>query len=198
MDMLRVTRRTGREVLDLVDGPDCREPAGGTSPSLVEAAERFESFERFYTRELPLLVVLARVLAGDLAAEDVAQESMLVAYRRWSQIATYPSPIAYVRGICAHQAVSAIRRTLAERRALRRYAAGRSAEQVASQTDDYFWTAVRQLPRRQAQAAALFYALDLSVADIALTLGCAEGTVKTHLSRARHELAQRLDLSEET
>jgi RNA polymerase sigma-70 factor (ECF subfamily) len=143
-------------------------------------------------------VVLARALAGDLAAEDVAQESMLVAYRRWSQIATYPSPVAYVRGICAHQAVSAIRRAFAERRALRRYAAGRDTEQVTRPPDvSPFWAEVRRLPHRQAQAAALYYALDLSVADIALTLGCAEGTVKAHLSRARHELARRLVLSEE-
>ncbi|MFZ2016770.1 MAG: sigma factor-like helix-turn-helix DNA-binding protein [Nocardioides sp.] len=60
-----------------------------------------------------------------------------------------------------------------------------------------FWTEVRRLPRRQAQAAALYYALELSVADVAATLGCAEGTVKSHLSRARQELARRLDLSED-
>ena len=195
--MVRATRRRGREVLDLVDGPEGPGAVGGAAPPHV--AESVESFESFYTRELPLLVVLARALAGDLAAEDLAQESMLVAYRRWSQIATYPSPVAYVRGICAHQAVSAIRRNVAERRALRRYAAGHSTEQVARPPDSgRFWDAVRRLPRRQAQAAALYYALDLSVADIALTLGCAEGTVKSHLSRARHDLARQLDLSEET
>jgi DNA-directed RNA polymerase specialized sigma24 family protein len=125
----------------------------------VEVAECVESFESFYPRELPRLVMLARALAGDLAAEDVALESMLVAYRRWSQIATYPSAVAYVRGICAHQAVSAIRRTFAERRALRRYAAGRNTEQMVSWPDGDFWTEVRRLPRRQAQAAALYYAL---------------------------------------
>lgn len=157
-----------------------------------------ESFETFYTRELPRLMVLARALAGDLAAEDIAQESMLVAYRRWSEISGLSSPVGYVRGICAHQAVSAVRRTLAERRALRRYASGRVADLAALPADsERFWAEVRRLPRRQAQAAALFYALDLSVADVAATLSCAEGTVKAHLSRARQELARRLESSED-
>ena len=63
--------------------------------------------------------------------------------------------------------------------------------------DDEFWREVRQLPRRQAQVTALFYALDLSVADIAATLDCAEGTVKAHLFRARTVLAERLLPDEE-
>lgn len=161
-------------------------------------ASALESFETFYTRELPRLLVLSRALAGDLAAEDVAQESMLVAYRRWSEIARLASPAGYVRGICAHLAVSAVRRTLAERRALRRYASGQVCELAALPADtERFWAEVRRLPRRQAQAAALYYALDLSVADVATTLSCAEGTVKAHLSRARQELARRLVDSEE-
>jgi RNA polymerase sigma-70 factor (ECF subfamily) len=60
-----------------------------------------------------------------------------------------------------------------------------------------FWGEVRRLPRRQAQAVALFYALDLPVTEVAATLGCAEGTVKVHLSRARAELSSRLGTPQE-
>ena len=196
--MPRATRRRGREVLELVDDRGRPEPASPGPVRLVAPAPTPEPFETFYSRELPRLLVLARALAGDLAAEDVAQESMLVAYRRWSEIAVLSSPVGYVRGICSHQAVSAVRRTLAERRALRRYASGRVAHLTILPADsERFWAEVRRLPRRQAQAAALYYALDLSVADVAVTLGCAEGTVKAHLSRAREELARRLDTSED-
>ena len=49
---------------------------------------------------------------------------------------------------------------------------------------------------------ALHYLEDMSIADVAATLGCAEGTVKQHLSRARATLAGRLadwrDEGEET
>lgn len=194
--MPRATRRRGREVLELVDDRGGPHPAAGDDA--LSPPPLLESFETFYTRELPRLVVLARALAGDLAAEDVAQDSMLVAYRRWSEIAGLTSPVGYVRGICARQAVSAVRRTLAEKRALRRFASGRVIELAAIPADsERFWAEVRRLPRRQAQAAALYYALDLSVADVAATLGCAEGTVKAHLSRAREQLTRRLDSSED-
>ena len=62
---------------------------------------------------------------------------------------------------------------------------------------DRFWSEVRRLPKRQAQVTALFYALDLPVSEVAHTLGCADGTVKVHLSRARAELATRLGTTEE-
>ena len=57
---------------------------------------------------------------------------------------------------------------------------------------DAFWAEVRGLPRRQAQAVALAYVYEMGVADIAATLGVAEGTVKTHLFRGRAALAVRL------
>ena len=60
--------------------------------------------------------------------------------------------------------------------------------------DAEFWRSVRALPPRQAQAVALFYLEDFSVRDIAAVLDCSEGTVKTHLSRARTAVARRLRL----
>ena len=36
----------------------------------------------------------------------------------------------------------------------------------------------------------LFYQQELGIAEIAEVLGCAQGTVKTWLHRARHELAE--------
>jgi RNA polymerase sigma-70 factor (ECF subfamily) len=53
--------------------------------------------------------------------------------------------------------------------------------------------AIRGLPPRQQEAVALHYLLDLTVADTATAMGVDEGTVKTHLSRAREALARALD-----
>lgn len=55
-----------------------------------------------------------------------------------------------------------------------------------------FWSAVRTLPRRQAQAVALYYEADRPVSEVAEILGCAEGTVRAHLHAARRTLARRL------
>jgi RNA polymerase sigma-70 factor (ECF subfamily) len=191
--MTKSERPRSRDVIELVE--EASRP-GPTTPEVGFAA--VESFEEFYRRELPRLLVLARALAGDVAAEDIAQEAMLTAYRQWTRIAGLTSPVGYVRGICAHQAVSSVRRRMAERRAVRRLASRpvSTADPLASDGDQ-FWGQVRRLPRRQAQVVALYYALDLPVSEVADTLGCAEGTVKIHLSRARAELATRLGTTEE-
>jgi RNA polymerase sigma-70 factor (ECF subfamily) len=192
-DMTKSPRERRRDVIELVEEPP--RPGSATSPPVLPVPE---SFEEFYRRELARLLVLARALAGDLAAEDLAQESMMVAYRQWSRIGLMRSPAGYVRGICAHKSVSLVRRRLSEQRAMRRVSA-RTVSTVEPLADDggRFWAEVRRLPRRQAQVTALFYALDLSVSEVAATLGCAEGTVKVHLSRARTELASRLGTTEE-
>jgi RNA polymerase sigma-70 factor (ECF subfamily) len=191
--MTKSQRPRPRGVIELVDEPSRHEPL-----SSVAGIGAVESFEDFYRRELPRLLVLARALAGDLAAEDVAQESMLVAYRQWARIAALTSPTGYVRGICAHKAVSLVRRRLSEGRAVRRLAnRPMSAVGPLDGEGERLWAEVRRLPRRQAQVTALFYALDLPVSEVAVTLGCAEGTVKVHLSRARSELATRLGTTEE-
>jgi len=91
-----------------------------------------------------------------------------------------------------------VRRRLIEARALARVAARRQppvAELPAAHAQ--FWAAVRVLPKRQAQAVALYYLEDLPVAEIAATLGAAEGTVRASLHKARAALARRLDLGGE-
>lgn len=59
------------------------------------------------------------------------------------------------------------------------------------------WTrisaALRNLPRRQREAFSLRVLEELDVADTAKIMGCSEGSVKTHLSRARAALQVQLE-----
>ena len=54
-------------------------------------------------------------------------------------------------------------------------------------------TGLRRLPRRQREAFSLRIFEDLDVATTALVMGCSEGAVKTHLSRAREALQKHLE-----
>lgn len=194
---MRTSRAAQRgELLQLVDRRPAAEPGSSAGPAAAGDGDRGpEDFESFYRRELGGLVVLARALAGQAVAEDIAQEAMLVTCRRWDHVQRLASPVGWVRGVCMHKAVSVVRRRTVEARVLRRMGRVPSPPDVAD--DDGFWELVRMLPERQAQVVALHYALDLSVVDVAVTLGCAEGTVKAHLARARAALAQVLAESEE-
>jgi RNA polymerase sigma-70 factor, ECF subfamily len=54
-------------------------------------------------------------------------------------------------------------------------------------------TALRALPARQREAFTLRVLEDCDVATTAQIMGCSEGSVKTHLSRARNTLQQQLE-----
>ena len=68
-------------------------------------------------------------------------------------------------------------------------------ERAAPERDEeraHLWDAVRVLPEDQRLAVLLYYYEDMSVAEIARTLGVAQGTVKSRLSRGRDRLRQML------
>jgi RNA polymerase sigma-70 factor (ECF subfamily) len=176
-----------------VAGAEPVEPPGERrAPGGAAAAESFDAFAR---RQRRPLVAFAWTLTGDLgAAEDLAQDALQAAWQAWDKVGSLDSPGAWVRRAVANRGAGHARRAGREHRALARLA-GRPARAVELEPADHqFWAAVRSLPERQAQAVALFYLEDCSVAEIAEVLGCAPGTVKVHLHRGRHALAEALGL----
>lgn len=69
-------------------------------------------------------------------------------------------------------------------------AAESSADQVERmQTLRVIDAEVQKLPQRQREAFLMRYWQDMDVAETAEAMGCSEGSVKTHCSRATHALA---------
>jgi len=152
-----------------------------------------EAFDAYYRRDYRQLVGLAYVLTGSQwAAEDLAHEALTVAHSRWSVVSGYDDPGAWVRRVMVNKNTSRFRKLRSETKALTRLG-GRRAEVIApSEASHEVWAAVRSLPERQAQAVALFYWEDRTIAEIAEILDCGTETVKTHLSRGRRALSARL------
>lgn len=148
-------------------------------------------FDTFYRRELPSLVTLAAAIAGSAQAEEIAQEALVRAHRQWGRIERYDKPGAWVRRVAINLATSSRRRRTTEARALSRIGGRRELPSPPPEVDG-FWALVRRLPDRQAAAVALHYLEDLSIAEMASVLDCAEGTAKAHLHKARTTLARLL------
>ncbi|MFP5256202.1 MAG: RNA polymerase sigma factor [Acidimicrobiia bacterium] len=158
---------------------------------LAPPVPAYLDFDRFYREQLPSIVALAAAVAGHAVAEEIAQEALLRAHRDWARIGRYDKPGAWVRRVAINLATSQRRRRVSERRALARVAQRPTLPSPPPNVDG-FWALVRQLPPRQAAAVALHYLDDLSIADLAAALDCAEGTAKAHLHKARQTLARHL------
>jgi RNA polymerase sigma factor (sigma-70 family) len=164
----------------------------GTDQPLVAG---LESFDVFFRRESRRLVGLAYALSGSrLAADDIAQDALVAAYRRWEEVGRLQNPAGWVRRVVANKAISTIRRRVSEAKGLTRLASRVTVSQLPDMPDEteWIWREVRRLPRRQVQVIALRYYDQLSLSEIAQVLDCSKETVNTHLRRARETLDRRL------
>ena len=160
---------------------------GGTAPDVVE----------LFAQEAASLTRLARFYLDDrTAAEDLVQEAFIRLSRSSGRIRRGGNAAAYLRSIVINLARDHNRRGLVSLR--HRPPAlpdAPSAEEDATHRADRqeVIDALRSLPRRQRDCVTLRYYLDLSIADIAETLGLSSNTVKTHLQRGLASLATTLE-----
>jgi RNA polymerase sigma-70 factor, ECF subfamily len=156
--------------------------------------EKPVAFEDFYAAEYPAMLALGYKLTGnDAEAEDLVQEAFFRAHQRWSTVAGYDRPGAWMRRVVVNLATSRSRRIKSSALTMLRLRRQPATSGVTlSHPTLEFWHVVRTLPRRQAQVVALYYEADRPVSDVAAILGCAEGTVRAHLHAARRTLADRL------
>ncbi|WAZ21610.1 SigE family RNA polymerase sigma factor [Streptomyces cinnabarinus] len=154
----------------------------------VEPEDRFQEFVRARWSHL---VRTAYLLTGDAHhAEDLTQTALAKAYRSWRRVARSDNPEAYVRRML----VSCNSDRFRKRRV--REALTAAPPERAGRDEAYAWAdarsallpALAELPPRQRAVVVLRYWEDLSEAEVADTLGCSPGTVKSQASKGLAKL----------
>lgn len=170
----------------------------------MDAVTQLRTFEQFFRDEYAAIVALASWLTGDRSSgEDLAQEAMGAAHRRWSEVGGYDRPGTFVRRVAINLASNERRRRGRERRAVDRLGPSRDAsardgaDPASLRPDDALWSAVARLPLHQRAAIGLRYLEDRTTGEIASALECSEATVRVHLHRAHRRLAEQLGCTTE-
>ena len=152
-----------------------------------------QDFAEFVAARWTALYRLAYLLtASPTAAEDLLQTSLEKAYVRWARIGGMDHAEAYVRRMIANTYVSGRRRAWVREEPRDRVPETESSAEGALLDRALLWPLVCALPDRQRAVIVLRYYEDLSEADIATTLGCACGTVKSQSSAAMRSLRRAL------
>ena len=137
---------------------------------------------------LPVVRTVHLVVHDRVLAEDVAQEAFYRLLKHWRTVSTYDLPEAWVRRVAIRIAVREVQRAAAR--------AAKERRELVVPYDDLpdpdLVRAVRELSPMQRTVVALYYWEDRPVAEIAEILEVSESTVKQHLHRARHRLAELL------
>lgn len=160
------------------------------------------TFDDFAAYRLPALLRYATALTGSPPlAEDVVQEVLVRAQSRWRRIGGLEQPEAYVRRMVLNEYLSWRRRRTNQDVATPAGTLDGLLPPVADAAEahgdaDRLRRALATLPRRQRAVLVLRFYAGQSDAEIAADLGCAEGTVRSHASRALATL--RVALKEET
>ncbi|SCE87565.1 RNA polymerase sigma-70 factor, ECF subfamily [Micromonospora haikouensis] len=155
-----------------------------------------DGFDEFYRGSRQRLLGFVYALTGNLAeAQDAVQEAYIRAWQRWSTVAGYDDPEAWVRVVASRIAVSRWRSLRSRARAYLRHGADDSTPAPSTDTVAVV-AALRQLPEEQRTALALYYLLGMPVTEVARETAAPVGTVKARLSRGRTALAGLLAVSD--
>lgn len=149
------------------------------------SADIAEIFDATY----PRLVVLLLATCGQQAdAEDAAQEAFTKALRNQRAFRRLDNPEAWLRTVALNHLRNGWRHRDVVRR-LRGRVPGPQGPLELGPDHVAIMAALARLDPSQREVVVLHHLVDLSVAEIAETLGVSPGTVKSRLSRGRERLA---------
>ena len=149
--------------------------------------EDVAAFDAFVHARLPALLRFAYALTGDPhTAADLVQDALERTGMRWNKVERQGDPEGYVRRAILNGRVSRWRKH--RRETLVDCVPERTTSYEVPSRDEQLWQLLATLPPRQRAVLVLRYYEDLSEVQIAATLGCSPGTVKSQSSKALAKL----------
>lgn len=157
-----------------------------------------DQFQAELTKLLPNLRAFARSLTRSAdQADDLVQEAMMKAWRNWQQFAPDSNMKAWMFTILRNAYLSERRKRKNEVQDVDGEYAGQvsvKADQPGHMDMIDFHAAFAQLLPEHKEALVLIGAEGFSYEEAALMCGCAVGTMKSRVNRARNKLAQIMGL----
>lgn len=190
----RVNESVQEWILSHTGGESGAERCGGARE---EAAGRGREWESLLAENAPLAFRVARgVLKNDADADDVAQEALLRAYRRFDRLRERGKFRAWLVRISFRLALDRLRaaRRRREREAEWVGEMARSARPAAHH-DEFrrqLEQALDELPEKQRLVVLLAAMEGHSIEEVAALVGAPAGTVKSRLFSAKKALAEKL------
>lgn len=156
--------------------------------------DKREGYVELFRAEYPGVVRELSLVLGDRAlAEDVAAEAFVDLWGRWEQVSGFDRPGAWVRRVSLRKASRA-----RWRRRRRQVVEGLGVpEQTPVESNLDLVRALAELTETQRVAVVMHHLGGWPTAEIASMLGCADVTVRSHLSLGRQRLAELLGESDE-
>jgi RNA polymerase sigma-70 factor (sigma-E family) len=158
-----------------------------------------EEYQEFAVSRAASLHRTAYLLCGDWhLADDLVQETFVLAYRHWRRVRRAGSPNAYVRRILVNEFNSHWKRygalPVKADPDLYGIAVPDISDEVVSRAD--LLRALSSLTARQRATVVLRYLEGMSERETAAVMRCSEGTVKSQASRALNALGGCLKVKE--
>ncbi|SEP93579.1 RNA polymerase sigma-70 factor, sigma-E family [Lentzea xinjiangensis] len=140
-------------------------------------------YTEYVTAALPWLRRTAYLLCGDVhSADDVVQIAITRLYTNWRRARAAGNLDAYVRAILVRTFLNERRRPWSRERLFGRVDELRAVANPDVETREEVRVALMRVAPGQRAVLVLRFLFDLPVAEVARTLRCSEGTVKSQTS----------------
>ena len=151
----------------------------------MTTTDRDAAFSEFVRARRTHLRRIAYAVCGDWhRADDLVQTALVKLYVAWPRVRRDGREEAYARTIIVRAHIDETRRPWRREQPSADPPDAAARESLPVEDRDALFVALQALPVMQRKVVVLRHWLGLSVAEAAAELGIAEGTVKSHSSRA--------------